>query len=319
MPSRRARVRSFAKVNLELRVLHKRPDGFHELRTIFQTVSLADTIDIEFERGRTRIELDSTVDIPDNLLIRAAHLTLEAMKTTGQVRFRLTKKIPMGGGLGGGSSNAAAVLLALPALAGTRIGVERLLELAASLGSDVPFFLLGGTAVGLGRGVELYPLPDGPAQSALLVTPGLHVSTAEAYRALNRETATSPPASDVNQFQSLAWSWGEVVAGKALLTPINHFETVVFRQHPQLKSILGRLRKLGARTALMSGSGSSLFGIFDSRESRGRAAVSIEREFGKDSAHAVSLLSRRRYRAIWWRQLAEHIDSRVWPPQSRYA
>jgi len=224
----------------------------------------------------------------------------------------------MGGGLGGGSSNAAAVLLALPALAGKRIGVERLLELGAALGSDVPFFLLGGTAVGLGRGVELYPLPDGPALPALLVTPGAHVSTAEAYRALNRDPANSLPMPEVNQFQALAWSWEENLPA-IVKTPINHFETVVFRQHPHLKSILGRLRKLGARAAAMSGSGSSIWGIFDSREGRDRAAVSIGQEFGNESVHAVSLLSRRRYRAVWWRQLAEHIDRRVWPPQSRYA
>src|SRR5581483_9279374 len=114
---RRARLRTLAKINLSLRVLHKRADGYHELRTIFQTVSLADSIDVEFEPGRgTRIELDSKLDVPahDNLITRAATLLFDTLRIRGRAHFRLTKRIPMGGGLGGGSSDAAAVLLGLP-------------------------------------------------------------------------------------------------------------------------------------------------------------------------------------------------------------
>ncbi len=150
----RVRIRSLAKINLDLRVLRKRPDGFHELRTIFQTISLADTIRIEYQRGRTRIELNSNVNIPDNLILRAADSVMKAARAKGRLRFDLTKRIPLGGGLGGGSSNAASVLLALPALLGKRVPLEKLMELAAELGSDVPFFLAGGTAVGIGRGAE---------------------------------------------------------------------------------------------------------------------------------------------------------------------
>lgn len=133
------RVRSFAKINLDLRVLHKRPDGFHELRTIFQTISLADTIEIECQRGRTRIEIESNIDILDNLIVKAAEAVLKAAKTTGRLQFRLTKRIPLGSGLGGGSSNAAAVLLALPVMLGKPLPLEKLLELSAELGSDIPF------------------------------------------------------------------------------------------------------------------------------------------------------------------------------------
>src|SRR5438132_230086 len=120
MPStRRARVRALAKINLDLRVLGARPDGFHELRTIFQTISLADTIEIAFTPGRkTAIELRDSARIADNLMMRAARLAMEAMGATGRVEMTLAKRIPMGAGLGGGSSDAAAVLLALPALAG---------------------------------------------------------------------------------------------------------------------------------------------------------------------------------------------------------
>src|SRR5229473_3279716 len=119
-----ARVKAFAKINLDLRVLHKRADGFHELRTIFQSISLADGIEIEFTPAkRTTIRMHSDIKIPKNLMIRAAALVLDAMKTTGEVAFELKKNIPMGSGLGGGSSDAAAVLLALPVLAGKTLDI----------------------------------------------------------------------------------------------------------------------------------------------------------------------------------------------------
>ncbi|MCX6636382.1 MAG: 4-(cytidine 5'-diphospho)-2-C-methyl-D-erythritol kinase, partial [Acidobacteria bacterium] len=182
---RRARVRALAKLNLGLKVLNKRPDGYHELRTVFQTISLADTIDIEFMPGRrSDVELVAEVDIPDNLVERAARLAMETLRIRGRVRFHLAKRIPAGAGMGGGSSDAAAVLLALPVLAGKRADLETLIELGGRLGSDVPFFLLGGTAVALGRGSELYPLPDVPARHGLAVMPPVQVSTPEAYRAL---------------------------------------------------------------------------------------------------------------------------------------
>ena len=162
----RVRVRSLAKINLDLRVLHKRPDGFHELRTIFQTISLADTMEMEC-RSRADADRDSsrTLNIPGNIIVKAADRVFRRRGPDGPVGFVLTKRIPLGGGLGGGSSNAAAVLLALPVLLGKPLALEKLMELAAELGSDVPFFLLGGTAVGLGRGTELYPIAGFAAPS----------------------------------------------------------------------------------------------------------------------------------------------------------
>src|SRR5262249_31447426 len=145
---------------------------------IFQTISLADTLEIAFTKSRrTEIVLDDPLRIENNLVTRAARLTLDAMRITGRVEMRLVKRIPMGAGLGGGSSDAAAVLLALPALAGRKIELPILSGIAAELGSDVPFFLLGGTAVGIDRGTELFPLPDVPAMTGVLVAPGIHVST----------------------------------------------------------------------------------------------------------------------------------------------
>src|ERR1700677_2687787 len=125
--NRFARLRSLAKINLDLRILHRRADGFHELRTVFQTVSLADTIDISFETARTtKLEIEDSLNIPNNLVLRAAQAALDEMKVRASVRFKLRKQIPMGAGMGGGSSNAAAVLLALPVLAGKIIPYDKL-------------------------------------------------------------------------------------------------------------------------------------------------------------------------------------------------
>ncbi|HLK46514.1 MAG TPA: 4-(cytidine 5'-diphospho)-2-C-methyl-D-erythritol kinase [Bryobacteraceae bacterium] len=308
--SRRVRVRSLAKINLDLRVLHKRPDGFHELRTIFQTVSLADSLDIEYAPGRTQINLNSNLNISDNIVVKAAHSVLRATRSSGRIGFVLRKSIPLGAGLGGGSSNAAAVLLALPPMIGKPLSPGKLLELAEELGSDVPFFLLGGTAAGFGRGTELYPLADLPGRPALLVTPGIHCSTPDAYQALARMPAGQgfrPP----RDFELIAWQASDAYT--------NDFETVVFRQHPQLKSIKRKLLQLGARPALMSGSGSTVFGIFEDRPARDRAAVWFRRDLSGEKVHCVTMVSRRRYRALWRRQLQEFVDSTVWPLPDRYA
>ena len=175
-PSRthQARLIAFAKLNLGLRVLYKRSDGFHELRTLFQTISLADFIDVSYTpSGAREIALESKLAIADNLIVRATHALLDELGTGAKIHFTLKKNIPIGGGLGGGSSNAAAVLLGLSALMRKRVPLEVLSRIGAALGSDVPFFLHGGRALGLGRGTELYPLPDGPAESVLLVVPQL--------------------------------------------------------------------------------------------------------------------------------------------------
>jgi 4-diphosphocytidyl-2-C-methyl-D-erythritol kinase len=311
------RLRSLAKINLDLRVLHKRPDGFHELRTIFQTISLADTIEVEYQGGRTKVELKSNVDIRGNLIIKAADLVLRAMRAKGQLRIRLTKRIPLGGGLGGGSSNAATVLLALPVLLKKRLPLEKLMELAAELGSDVPFFLMGGTAIGLGRGTELYPLPDAQNWPGLLLTPEIHSSTAAAYAALQRKVLDEVPGRILNKFQAAVIASQSPIANCQPPT-VNDFETVVFHQHPQLKSMKGKLLKLGAWRAMMTGSGSALFGLFPSRELRDRAAGLFRRDFAEDQVHPFTMVSRSRYRALWWRQLAVSSENRTWPPQDRY-
>jgi 4-diphosphocytidyl-2-C-methyl-D-erythritol kinase len=149
----------------------------------------------------------------------------------------------------------------------------------------------------------------------LLIAPGIHVSTKEAYAQLGRELTSESPARAVDSFQSAAWR----IADCSTEEGVNDFERVVFRMHPQLKSIKGKLLKLGARPALMSGSGSSLFGIFPSRQLRDRAAESCKKEFTETKVYSVTMVSRSRYRALWRRQLAAPMDSKIWPPQDRYA
>lgn len=318
--TRSARLRAPAKINLTLEVLGKRSDGFHELRTVFQTVTLADTIEISVARARkSRIEIDSEPVIPDNLAVRAAETVLQLAGVNAVVTMRLRKRIPMGGGLGGGSSDAAAVLLGLPVLLGCFIPVGRLLEAAAQLGSDVPFFLLGGTAAGLGRGGDLYPLPDSGPTHVLIVAPGIHVSTPEAYRALRRPPLALTSASvspKINNSPSLSFQLGAGVWPDEWATCCrNDFEAVVFESHPRLESLKNKLRSAGAEPALMTGSGSALFGVFPSRSQLDLAM----RQFGDEKVHAARFLSRKQYRQLWWRQLREHIDQRSWPPRSRYA
>lgn len=304
----RATVHALAKVNLDLRVLHARPDGYHEIRSIFQTISLADTIDVEFTRARrTTIRIDADADIPDNLILRAAGLALDAMRVAARVEFRLHKRIPMGAGLGGGSSDAAAILLALPVLAGRRLEMPRLMQLAAELGSDVPLFLLGGAAVAVGRGTELYPLPDSAPKPGLVIAPDLHISTAAAYRALAPRLTSESQENKIVTFQSRAWS--ELPDRPA----VNDFETVVFEQFPQLATLKRRLGKLGAVPAMMTGSGAALFGFFRTQEQRDRAVKSLNDQH----VFPISLVSRARYRRVWWRALRPYVEDNLWPPLSR--
>ncbi|MDQ6698688.1 MAG: 4-(cytidine 5'-diphospho)-2-C-methyl-D-erythritol kinase [Acidobacteriota bacterium] len=307
--TREASLRAFAKINLSLRILYRRPDQYHELRSVFQTISLADDLRIRFTKARqTAITIDGNVDIADNLIERAARLCLDEMRVTGDIGFTLRKRIPMGAGLGGGSSDAAAVLLALPVLAGGLIPLERLIPLAAQLGSDVPFFLLGGTAVGLGRGEELYPLPDQEPARGVIVAPSIHVSTADAYRAIGVRLTTHSQQNKLVSFQSETWRERLGESG-------NDFEDVVFDLHPTLKSIRSRLSALGAEPAMMTGSGSAIFGIFRSPDDIRRALES----FKEEAIYPISFVSRARYRSGWLRRLRPHIQGDLWPPQSRYA
>jgi 4-diphosphocytidyl-2-C-methyl-D-erythritol kinase len=304
------RVPAYAKLNLGLRILYRRPDGYHELRTVFQTISLADRLDISFTPARTlRIEIEGTPEIPDNLVERAARLVMEALSIQGHALFNLKKNIPAGAGLGGGSSDAAAVLLALPVLAKKAIPADHLRMLARQLGSDVPFFLHGGTALGLSRGEELYPLPDLRAARGLLIVPPIHSSTVEAYRDLSPTLTSIPLQNKLNSFQQEVW---QGVAGGSVTAVDNDFEDVVFAQHPELRKIKEKLLRFGAKPAAMTGSGSAIFGIFAEAGKLERAKTL----FPEQMVCPVSFLSHAQYRSAWRRALKLHVEGDLWPPRS---
>jgi 4-diphosphocytidyl-2-C-methyl-D-erythritol kinase len=215
----------------------------------------------------------------------------------------------MGAGLGGGSSDAAAVLLALPALVGCALSLPKLSALGEQLGSDVPFFLLGGTAVGIGRGSELFPLPDTPERRGILVAPGVHVNTAQAYRDLSPRLTTELQQNKIVSFQSVTWDTASLASAR------NDFESVVFEQHRKLATLKKRLVRAGATVALMTGSGSALFGLFPDGDGIPRAIELL----GEVETFPISLVGRARYRALWRRALKEHTTPGLWPLQSRYS
>ncbi len=304
--------RAYAKVNLGLRVLDRRPDGFHELRTIYQTVGLYDRIEIAFRPAeKTAVELRCNVaalESSENLVVKAALRLLERTATTGRVEISLTKRIPTGAGLGGGSSDAAAILAGLNRLLAAPSASRDLFEIAAGLGSDVPFFLLGGKALGVGRGEEVYPLPEGPRSWILLLAPGRGVATPEAYRALAEARCEAASAAErgltpVRKGPILSMSItglgapGDSAAQSRAEVLENDFESVIFRRLPELAELKEHLLQFGAREALMSGSGSTLFGLFENR----RAALVARDRIGKfdGKAFVVSTVSRRRSRAGW--------------------
>ena len=294
MPS--IRVPAFAKVNLRLDVLARRADGYHELRTIFQSISLHDTLYLERTRKRG-IELEivgnpslAATATRENLVWRAADALRHALKLSAGVRIRLEKRVPVGRGLGGGSSDAAAALAGLLRLTGQKIALERLLEIAASLGADVPFFLFGGRALGTSRGDEIYPLPDNKKQTLVVVSPReIAVSTRDAYGWVDRTLTKDPRNSRLWSFCALCWSSRE---GRLS----NDFEAVVFRRHPRLARIRRDLLQGGAAEAALAGSGSAVFGIYRNPAQARRSA----RLFPEDQVFLCNTLSRRACaRALW--------------------
>ncbi len=294
MPS--IRVPAFAKVNLRLDVLARRADGYHELRTIFQSISLHDTLRVERSR-KPGIELQvlgnptlAAAPRRENLVWRAADAFLREAKPSGGLRITLQKRIPAGRGLGGGSSDAAAALAGLFRLTKRRIAGERLLGIAAGLGADVPFFLFGGRAFGTSRGDEIYPLPDVKRQALLVVSPrDIAVNTRDAYGWLDGRLTKDSGNSKLWSFCALCWS----PRGGGLS---NDFESVVFKRHPRLGRIRRDLLRAGAAEAALAGSGSAVFGIFPSPAQARRSA----RLFPEDQVFLCSTLSRKAYaRALW--------------------
>lgn len=252
--------RAYAKINIGLLIRNRRSDGFHEIETVFHRIDLFD--DLLLEPSDSITVRSSSPDAPSdetNLCHRAARLLREELGCSFGVSISLTKRIPAGAGLGGGSSDAAAVLRELPGLWGRKIDERRLDALASQLGSDVSFFLRDGSAVAAGRGEQLEYFPLKVPYTVLLCTPAIHVSTAWAYSRVLPEPGRVLPGLRES-----------VVAGMrepALLrsTVTNDLEKPVFRHYPEIATIKEMLLEHGAIFALMSGSGSSVYGLFDTQ------------------------------------------------------
>ena len=289
-------IRAPAKVNLALEVLRRRRDGFHEVRTVLQTISLCDRIRLKRAGKGLRLRCRNFPDSgPSNLAWQAADLFLRRVRPRGGLEIELEKRIPVGGGLGGGSSDAAAVLLGACRLFGVRPDTEDLLQWAAELGSDVPFFILGGTALGRGRGERIEPLPPGDFQAAvLLYSPGFACPTAALYRAW-RPTALTRGGDRLTLFIR-HWKKRDIRAlGGSLF---NDLEGVVFHLHPGLAEVRKRLLEAGAAGARVSGSGSCLFGLFISKEEARGAAKGLRRDLPGRIVAADFLSSRKRWGVV---------------------
>ena len=285
---------AFAKINLCLHVLGRRPDSYHELRTIFQAISLRDTLELSLTRN-SGIALEvGGAELPagpENLVYRALDALSSEIGYGGGVRARLEKRIPVARGLGGGSSDAAAALLGLLRLTKRKLPLERLIEIAAGLGADVPFFLFGGRALAVSRGDEIYPLPDAPPRTVLVISPReIGVSTKDAYQWISTELTNHPKPPKIWRFCALCWSRTNEVS--------NDFEGPVFARHPRLGEIRDGLLQRGAAEAALAGSGSAVFGLFRTPAQARRAA----RAFQEDSVFVVETLSREKYgRALGFR------------------
>jgi 4-diphosphocytidyl-2-C-methyl-D-erythritol kinase len=267
------RVRAHAKLNLTLRVGAAQADGFHPLQTVFQSLALHDTLEVTPRRGPFQLTCsDPGVPVDDgNLVTRAACALWSALGRAGDphgVAIHLTKHIPMQAGLGGGSSDAASALSALARLWQPRRTRVDLAAVAARLGSDVPYFLLGGTALGLSRGEELYPLEDLPAFNVVLALPAFGVSTADAYRWFDDDYP--------RQLDNPRGAGASIPGWRGLpLALRNDLEGPVARRNPAITAARRALEAAGAAAAAMTGSGSAVFGLFPGEAAAGRAARAV--------------------------------------------
>ena len=290
-------LRAYAKVNLGLEVLGRREDGYHELRTILQTIDFHDELTFEAEHAGIRLTTNdpSLGTGTENLVVCAANLLADAAGYRGGAFIHLEKRVPKGLGLGGGSSDAATTLVALDRLWKTRASPQDLHRLAASIGMDVPFFLYGGTALAVSRGDEVYPLEMPVDLPIVLILPDFSISTAEAYgnlRLTNREAGL--------KLLHFAWNLPEVRVGLREL--VNDLESAAFDRFDFIQEYKRLLLDLGATSSMMSGSGSSVFGIFHDEAS----AEDSARSLGLRGIRAIATktVGGRAYRAERLKQLA---------------
>ena len=338
-------VRSFAKINLGLYIGARRADGFHDLRTVYQTIALHDVIRVGIRQNARGREIELLCDDPrvpldaSNTCHRMAERVLDELGAKVSVTIEIEKQLPVQGGLGAASSNAVATMIALERALKKKVSGATRLRIAAEVGSDLPLFLVGGTTLGVGRGEEVYPLPDLPSMAMVVITPEVGVSTPRAFadwdelvqcgdgasprlggakpRHHTTPTLTQSTASDrLFEVSSVISNWlsgnpntgasakGGSRAGNLLSDLVrtgieNDFEKVVFSQYPELRDIKGALVRAGASYASLSGSGSTLYGLFRSPAEAGKAVARLR----KQGLRAVETrtLSRRQY----WKRISD--------------
>ena len=272
-------VPAYAKINLSLRILGKRVDGFHDLDTVFQTISLHDTIkitatdnsEVVLSSNDRRLPTDGT-----NLVIRAAESLRTRFAANKGAHIRLDKRIPVQAGLGGGSSDAAVTLLALAHLWKLPATRHDLIVLGSQLGADVPFFFFGGTARGTGIGDKVAPLPDAAERFLLILKPNAGTKTSEAYQALDERSLTTRNSKTILSTSPTT----EHFEKESFASLENDFEEVIFDLEPEIARAKAALMRTDATAAALAGSGSSVFGIFDSEDAQRRAIQTIELEAG---------------------------------------
>jgi 4-diphosphocytidyl-2-C-methyl-D-erythritol kinase len=293
-------LRAFAKINLGLYIGPRRDDGFHELRTVYQTLDVYDSVrvsagpgaGIEIRCQNPQVPRDET-----NTCWRIAERVMKALKQQRRVVIEIEKNLPVQGGLGAGSSDAVATMLGLERELGLPLSAGDKLAIATEIGSDVPLFLVGGTMLGIGHGEQVLPLPELPPMAVTVAIPSVGVSTSKAFDdwdTLVENAALTPGsvASRMDVFSRSVFVW---LAGSLSGVPVkdrdraetplldlvragieNDFERVVFPQHPELREVKRVLEREGARYASLSGSGSALYGIFDSPKAAEKAAAALK-------------------------------------------
>ena len=330
------RVRSYSKINLGLAIGPARADGFHALTTLYQTLAAHDLVTVAAELlapGAESRLLLTTNDrrVPTdgrNTAWKMVERALGELGVRAEVSIHIDKRLPVQGGLGAGSANAAAALIGLERELGLRLEGGARLRIAAEVGSDVPLFLLGGAVLGLGRGEEVYPMPELPACSCVVALPSVGVSTPAAFREWDTQQMqlTAEAASDRLKRLSQAIAAGlcephssgvfsasgEGLAGNPLSALVrtgtnaelrNDFEEVVFRQHPALFQIKRTLEGSGCEYAALSGSGSALFGLYRTDDAASEAVRRLE-QLGVASLRTVTLP-----RSEYWSGMVEQVGS----------
>ena len=315
-------VRSFAKINIGLRIGAARPDGFHELRTVYQTIALHDVLRVSAGRGcgiEIRSKAGGVPQDESNTCYRVTDRVLRALKQRAKVTIHIEKNLPVQGGLGGASSNAVATLLALERALQQTLPPDQRLRICSEVGSDLPLFLLGGTVLGAGRGEQVYPLVDLPATACVVATPDVGVSTPHAFARWDQlqhggKLTGEPISSTINGFSHSVCAWlsgsssgvPSRTAGdraEALLLDLvragieNDFERVVFSEYPELREVKRAMERAGARYASLSGSGSTVYGLFVSTAEAKKAAGRLKEDGIR--AEATTTLPRREY----WRRM----------------